>query len=157
MNLFVQKNVLMAGRQRPKGSAKPKAAPGSKGPVGMQLAGKTLPQKTSHAFIVAFVTCCYECVFPIVDPMVFLCAQGNEVKKEIQALNSLQIDVGDLDMFKGRVEQLKQFPNSMKLHFHRCATRMSNVDSCVFGSAGQFDRRLHQELGPKVFVSKFAL
>ena len=95
--------------------------------------------------------------FPIVDPMVFLRAQGNEVKKEIQALNSLQIDVGDLDMFKGRVEQLKQFPNSMKLHFHRCATRMSNVDSCVFGSAGQFDRRLHQELGPKVFVSKFAL
>ena len=36
--------------------------------------------------------------FPIVDPMVFLRAQGNEVKKEIQALNSLQIDVGDLDM-----------------------------------------------------------
>ena len=45
------------------------------------------------------------------------CAEGNEVKKEIQALNSLQLDLGDLKLFEDGVKMLKKFVVSHDMCF----------------------------------------
>ena len=76
------------------------------------------------------------------------CAEGNEVKKEIQALNSLQLDLGDLKLFEDGVKMLKKFVVSMKSHFDRCVTRRAFLGTWlthVSAAAGQFDRRLPRD------------
>lgn len=104
----------MAGRAA-KTKAKPKAAAAkAKGPLGMDLAGKTWEQK--QATLRWVPSLCFQFLFHFF--LLFTPVwQGSELKKEINAINGMLLDLGDEERVKDGVSELKTLmANVVSLH-----------------------------------------
>lgn len=108
---------LPAGRTanpKTKATAKPKGgAPKVKGPLGLELANKTLEQKTTA--LRALLSNLYRCFF---QPS-FVACPGNELKKELGAIAGLQLECGCHDQLKDHCSALKKFSPPIQTLFGR--------------------------------------
>lgn len=101
-----------------KAKAKPKASAEGKGPLGLKLAGKTLPDKIAAAR--------WGLTSPFlfsISPLIYLLLfRGGEVKKELTALNTLVLEASQDDIkpnFKDDIPEMESHKGALTNQFGR--------------------------------------
>ena len=112
--------ISVGAGSKAKAKAKPKASAEGKGPLGLKLAGKTLPDKIAAARW--GLTSLFLCSIFHLEYISLFKLRGGEVKKELTALNTLVLEASQDDIkpnFKDAIPEMESHKGSLTSQFGR--------------------------------------